>query len=393
MEYISALEASVKWGISLRQVQRLLADNRIPLAKKYGRSWMIPEDTEKPADPRREKKLPSKSLSSDLSRIIAATTVPMPFNNPDVILDTVHEERLRLQYEAELAYLRGDFQRTMRCYQRTEGDDAARLRACPIAIAGAISMGDYQKYTEIDAYLKEKADAGGIVSAISELSLATAAVSVIAPRMAPGWLKEGDFGAFVPQAKPDALYLRAKYFLCIGKFEIALTVAQTALTLCASEKGITQPEIYLRVTCAAACYSLGRPDEAGRYLLDAMRLALPHGFITPFAELVTTLGGLVELYLEQEFPDYRDTVIEQWKHTWKNWVTFHNKFTKDNITLILTLREYHMALLVAHHVPYATIAKQYFISVGRLKNIMLGIYEKLFISSRDELAQYVEFKI
>jgi len=29
------------------------------------------------------------------------------------------------------------------------------------------------------------------------------------------------------------------------------------------------------------------------------------------------------------------------------------------------------------------------ISVGRLKNIMLEIYEKLFISSRDELAQYV----
>jgi len=55
MEYISASEASEKWGVSLRQVQRLLAGNRIPRAKKYGRSWMIPDDAEKPGDARRDK--------------------------------------------------------------------------------------------------------------------------------------------------------------------------------------------------------------------------------------------------------------------------------------------------------------------------------------------------
>jgi DNA-binding CsgD family transcriptional regulator len=40
-------------------------------------------------------------------------------------------------------------------------------------------------------------------------------------------------------------------------------------------------------------------------------------------------------------------------------------------------------------VPYKEIAKRFNISVGRLKNIMLEIYEKLYISGRDELAQYV----
>ncbi|MCE5328991.1 excisionase family DNA-binding protein, partial [bacterium] len=41
MDYISVSEASERWGVSLRQVQRLLADGRIPNTKKYGRSWMI----------------------------------------------------------------------------------------------------------------------------------------------------------------------------------------------------------------------------------------------------------------------------------------------------------------------------------------------------------------
>ena len=42
----------------------------------------------------------------------------------------------------------------------------------------------------------------------------------------------------------------------------------------------------------------------------------------------------------------------------------------------------------SHACSYKEIAKRFNISVGRLKNIMLEIYEKLYIS-RDELAQYV----
>lgn len=392
MEYISAMEASEKWGVSLRQVQRLLAANRIPRAKKYGRSWMIPGNAEKPADPRREKKPPGQSLSSELAHMIEATSVPMPSHNPDVILKIVKEEKPRLQYEGELAYLQGDFARAMCCYDKTEGDEAARLRASLVAVASAISLGDYPVYLKIEAYLKSYVAAGRCSdsSAIAELALASVAVSVAAPNMVPTWLSEGDFSASLAQVRPTyILYLRAKYFMCIGKYEITLAVAQTALTFCAPERGITFSEIYLRVVCALACHCLGRENEAKRWLLEAMRIALPHGFITPFAENVSDFGGLVEQCLEEAFPDCFDAVIRQWECTVKNWITFHNHFTKDNITLILSLREYHLAQLVARRIPYAKIARQFNISVGRLKNIMLEIYEKLFISSRDELTQYV----
>lgn len=391
MIYITVLEAAERWGVSVRQVQRLLADNRIPGVKKYGRSWMIPADAEKPLDLRKEKCLPQKSLSADLAAVIAATTVPMPDHRPDAILDTLKEERLRLQYEGELAYLRGDFKRTMYCFHKTEGDDAARLRASLMAVAAAISLGDYRRYMEIDAYLRAfmKDGKDGDLSAMAELALASVAVSVTAPNMVPDWLKEGDFGTRPVLTKPYTLYLHAKYFLCTGRYEAMLAVAQTALTLSSPEKGITFPDIYLQVTCAIACHNLEREDAARRWLLSAMRICLPHGFITPFAEVVTLLGGLVEQCLEQEFPDYYNAVIGQWERTVKNWITFHNQFTKDHITLILSLREYHIATLVARRVPYAKIAKQYCISVGRLKNIMLEIYGKLYISGRDELAKYI----
>lgn len=391
MDYISAIEASEKWGVSLRQVQRLLAENRIPLAKKYGRSWMIPCEAEKPTDPRIEKKLPKLSLSEELSSFIASTAIPMPSNNPDGILDSMDDERLRIKYECELSYLRGDFKRALNCFRKAEGEEAAKLCASYVAVAAAISLGDHKAYIEIEEYLKRcmSDDRGSNVSTVAELALSAVYVSVIAPNMAPNWLKDGDFSDLVPKIRPTALYLRAKYFQCIGKYEAILIMTQTALSLSELEDGITLTDIYLRMACAVACYCLEQRDEAKRWLLEVMTVALPHGFITPFAENVPALGGLVEQCLEQEFPQYYDAVIGQCERTWKNWVTFHNLFTKDNITLILSLREYHIALLVAHRVPYAEIAKQYNISVGRLKNIMLDIYGKLFISGRDELAKYV----
>lgn len=391
MEYISTLEASQKWGVCLRQVQRLLTDNRVPGAKKYGNVWLIPYDADKPTDLRKGRSQNNKSLLDDLYNVINATTTPMPKDNPDGILDTVHEERLYLQYEAELAYLRGDFARVKGCFQRTSGDDAARLRVCPVAVAAAISMGDYSLYTKIDIFLKKftQYNGGHYISAFAEQALATAAVSVIAPNMVPDWLIDGDFSALPQQSVPNALYLRGKYFQCIGRYETALAVAQTALALCSSNQGLTVTGIYLQVTCAVACYYLGRIDDAKCWLTGVMHIALPHGFFTPFAEIVSAMGGLMEQCLEMEFPDYRNVVITQWESVWANWIRFHNQFTNDNITLILTRREYHIALLASQHVPYMKIAKQYGVSVGRLKNIMLGIYEKLFISSRDELSQFV----
>lgn len=50
--YMSAREASYKWGVSESRVHKLCQAGRIPGLERFGRSWVIPEDAEKPADPR-----------------------------------------------------------------------------------------------------------------------------------------------------------------------------------------------------------------------------------------------------------------------------------------------------------------------------------------------------
>ena len=48
--YISIREASYRWGVSERRVNQYCAEGRISGAARFGRSWALPENAEKPSD-------------------------------------------------------------------------------------------------------------------------------------------------------------------------------------------------------------------------------------------------------------------------------------------------------------------------------------------------------
>lgn len=52
MDYITPKEASQKWGISERRIQKLCEENRIEGVARLGKVWAIPKDALKPADGR-----------------------------------------------------------------------------------------------------------------------------------------------------------------------------------------------------------------------------------------------------------------------------------------------------------------------------------------------------
>ncbi|MCI6706840.1 DNA-binding protein [Eisenbergiella porci] len=52
MDYTTAPEAAIKWGISERRVQKLCEDNRIPVIERISHICLIPKDAERPADGR-----------------------------------------------------------------------------------------------------------------------------------------------------------------------------------------------------------------------------------------------------------------------------------------------------------------------------------------------------
>ena len=63
--YMSAREASYKWGVSESRVHKLCQAGRIPGLERFGRSWAIPSDADKPVDPRRLPKTETRGLQEE----------------------------------------------------------------------------------------------------------------------------------------------------------------------------------------------------------------------------------------------------------------------------------------------------------------------------------------
>ena len=60
MELLTTSEMAKKWDISRRRVTTLCAEGRIEGAILKGNTWLIQENTEKPYDPRRVRKIEQK---------------------------------------------------------------------------------------------------------------------------------------------------------------------------------------------------------------------------------------------------------------------------------------------------------------------------------------------
>lgn len=73
MEYLTTLEMSEKWGISARRIALLCEQGRIAGVVKKGKTWLIPEEAEKPADKRKmwEKRMLT-CIASVIEDILAA---------------------------------------------------------------------------------------------------------------------------------------------------------------------------------------------------------------------------------------------------------------------------------------------------------------------------------
>ena len=53
MEYLTTVELSQRWNITSRRIGVLCAEGRIEGAIKKGKTWLIPQDSIKPADARK----------------------------------------------------------------------------------------------------------------------------------------------------------------------------------------------------------------------------------------------------------------------------------------------------------------------------------------------------
>ena len=72
-----------------------------------------------------------------------------------------------------------------------------------------------------------------------------------------------------------------------------------------------------------------------------------------------------------------------------NLIRARNHYTGEHATTALSFREFYLAMLLRRDMSYKELSERFGVTVGRTKNIVSSIYDKLEIHSSGELRDLV----
>ena len=416
IEYIKASEAAELWGISLHRVQELCKKGRIPGVTRFGKSWMIPIDAQKPPDARYKKA--EEGFES-------TPTLPMPRKSPflnmtnlytesgsaaEVMQSLANNPEACALFTAEIAYSRGEIDKVIEharyFLDAHSGFYAVNAGGMLLALA-AIWKGDIHLYREAKVHICEAPWKTVEDKQIMALSLACidSAVRDISIEGYPEWFRQGQFEHLHPDSHPAAKVFYIKYFIIaaqehakgafslpdvsgMGLMRVIPYIAEPLISRVVAEK-LVIPEIYLRLLTAISYHQLGNNAAAIPHIDKAIDLALPDGLLGLLAEHKRNLDNLLDdrLLLKNEaaYAKYK----ELHKGFLEGWTKLHNSLLSRSVTNALTVRQREMCRLAAFGLSDNEIADRMHVSVSHVKKELYIAKNKTGAMKRRELGAYV----
>ena len=184
----------------------------------------------------------------------------------------------------------------------------------------------------------------------------------------------------VMYAIAHALYIRREYEHAMGIAESALLMAGTRYPI---------DSIYLNIVLCMICMSLKQDERAEQKFDAAWSIASREGYIHPFVEHHGILQGQVERALRKQEPETYNKIVQSVYRFSRGWMKIHNPVSTLQVTDALTPYEFSIAMLAAKGRSNKEIAALMGVSVNTVKSYMESIFEKLQISSRNEIDAYV----
>lgn len=400
MEYITVRQFAEKWGISERRVQKYCAAGRIPGARKFGVSWEIPADVEKPEDPRRQKgETTSEADEKREPALEGAGLMPLlntPFQ-PGHCLETIRAmpdgPRKDIAW-AEYHYFSGQAEQAVREVELhlADKDMEVRLSACLIYAYANLSLGQIQRasYTlnELNRTL-DATDSTNSLQLMAAKGFAASAAAVLLHLPLPENLPpvEECLPLLPPGLRAFSMYVHAHYIYLQGDYAKSLGVVEATLAM--QNEVYPIPSIYLHLVAVMDNMSLRRPEEAQAHLLAAWDLARPDDLIEGFGEHHGLLGGMLEAVIKKDWPEDFKRIIEITYRFSAGWRRIHNPATGHDVADNLTTTEFAVAMLAARGWTNQEIAEHMNISPNTVKHHISLVLQKLDVSQRQDLRQFM----
>ncbi len=399
MNFETADKAASRLGVTMRCVQKWAKEGKIPFAHKVGRDWMIPNTAVRPSDKviKETKTAPeNKTKIYDKRPLFSAFPLMkyFSFGKMEDCISTLETEEERKMGLCEYYYMIGELSK---CAAETEPllnspNLEIRSMAAVYCVFSNLAEGHLNKsryaskiiQNALEESLGEPKDesltAIAVFSALSVKLILQLPIDSIPPMK--------DYVRFLDNGlKALGCYLIAYGEYLERKYEKALGVAETALSLCRENYII--PKIYLHIISAMACINLMEMDEAKKHIDEAYNLASPYEIIMPFVEHYTLLGGLIENAFKTDHIDYYNRILFYSKQYNSSWFEVYNNISEKIVADNLTNTEFTIAMLYSRNWRVKEIASHMGLSHRTVTNYISYVYDKLQISSKKELEKYM----
>ena len=397
MNYESSWQAADRLGVSIHTIQKWARENRIPGAMRRGRLWMIPVDFV-PTD--RQEAQPERG-DAQLTNDGWPIRIAMPLMNSAYpvgkcceFIEAIPDKDDRAIAWGEYYYYSGQAERaarTMEPYQDS-ADPMLRYPANLVGFFANFTRGDTHRamraFERLLADLQKdlRAQPTPLLHAIGALTVTTASVLLHLPVASDVDLRQ------CISCLPDGLKLWACYLLAHKmylekNYSGSLAIAELALSM--SLKLYPVPTIYVHLVAAMDLMSLKRVEEARQHVAQAWTLAQPDGLIEPFGEHHGLLQGMIESFFQKDDPEAFQKIIAITYSFSAGWRKIHNPISQHEVADNLTTTEFTIAMLYNRGWIAKEIAAYMNLSPRTITNAIQVIYQKLGISGKRELGQFM----
>jgi len=396
MEYESSLETAARLNVSSRAVQKWAKEGKIPGAKQVGRIWMIPKGAVV------EKNGKENAKENRYNRRI------MPLSESDFkaghcieYIENMQDELERNIAWGEYYYFTGQPEKAV---QTVEGyldseDMATALSASLIYTFASLAVGGEGKKTylaqrgrEYTAFYVKKILTGDYSDEMKAAAVFIANCGSVLLHIPSSERTEippvDDIIRYLPRGlKLYGAYVMAHDAYLKHNYERSFGIAETALAFCSEEFVIGR--IYIKTIMAMDLANMKKTEEAKEIFMAAWELAEKDGLIECFAEHHGLLHGLVEVCLKKKDAVAYKQVVSTAVAFSRGWIKLHKAETSRVIADNLTTIEFSIAMLYNRGWSIKEIAAHMDMAERTIKHHISIIYEKLGISSRVELEQYM----
>lgn len=397
-------EAAELWQISSRRVQDLCRQGRVQGAVQFGKNWMIPADTKRPADGRG---LKCREEIQPLPRRTPLLYMTNLYHTPGCAADAsaglqYHPEAKAL-FDGGIAYCRGDIDTAYACIEylmeRRSGFYGMTGAGLLMSFL-AVWRGDESLWNDALHHIGHTPTKNDVDRELLTLLVAVANGGVRNYKTYPKWFDRGNLELLPADSHPAAKVFSARY-LYAAAYSVAIRqmqypgieglglmgVVPYSIELMISQAVLDKtviPEIHLRLWCATAYHNVGQRELAEAHIDRAIALALPDKLLGILAEHYRPLDGLLDERLSLVDPALAKTVREMHRVYFENQSLLSSRIINRNVAVNLTTREREIAKKAAFGMTNRAIAKALDISDSTVKTTIQNVMAKTGITHRDD---------